>query len=359
MREGNKIWKIKGKCIIWGTDLKSAIKEITGSPPISGNSKYEFDSPRAGGKYHVSFHICSFGQCDKVYTYSKIKEHRELNNTEKIRLSGYIAEQNLLGKTPLLDPIVKDENSLKILPLPPDNLDKQSDLLLKGLAKQYPNKGETIRGLNLDSNLQGNFIPFLCALSYCSSSKDFEFLLFDHLKDELKYVATERIYITGARDIKITSKGWKRLNKIENKTPSEKSETAFIAMWIDPSMEDLKQSIEKAVRNTGYNPLRIDNKEHINKICEEILSEINKSKFVICDLTSKKEKPRGSVYFEAGYAKGKNIPIIWSCNKKLEKDIPFDIRQYNFIFWEDDKMNDFTEKLQKRIKKVIGLGPLK
>ena len=306
-------------------------------PDPRDKTKLIFDSPHAGGKYIV----------ERQRTIG-VSNSWNWENKKKVRFSGYIAKKNLIDGIPTsLDSFLDDEKWLEELPPVPDDLNERSNLLLKGLAKQYPNKGETIRGLNLDPNLQGNFIPFLCALSYCSSSKDFGFLLFDHLKDELKYVATEKIYITGARDIKITSKGWKRLNEIENKTPNEKSETAFIAMWIDSSMDNLKQNIEKAVRNTGYNPLRIDDKEHINKIDEVILSEINKSRFIICDFTSEKEKSRGSVYFEAGYAKGKNIPIIWSCNKKLEKDIPFDIRQYNFIFWEDDKMNDFTEKCKR------------
>ena len=41
-------------------------------------------------------------------------------------------------------------------------------------------------------------------------------------------------------------------------------------MWIDPSMNRLKQNIEKAVRNAGYESLRIDDKKHNNKIDNEI-----------------------------------------------------------------------------------------
>ena len=92
-------------------------------------------------------------------------------------------------------------------------------------------------------------------------------------------------------------------------------------------LSNLKRSIEKAIKNASYVPLRIDDKKHINKIDDEILSEIEKARFVICDLTSEEKQPRGSVYFEAGYAKGKNIPIIYTCNERLKTEIPFDIRQ--------------------------------
>ena len=112
------------------------------------------------------------------------------------------------------------------------------------------------------------------------------------------------------------------------------------------------------LKNRIY-PFYIKNKEHLNKIDDEILVEINKSKFIVCDLTSEKGKPRGSVYFEAGYAMGKDKPIVWTCKKELEKERAFDIQNYNCLFWEEDKMDDFEKKLQNRIEKTVGEGPLK
>ena len=92
----------------------------------------------------------------------------------------------------------------------------------------------------------------------------------------------------------------------------------------------------------------------------------------MCDLTSELKKPRGSVYFEAGYAiKGKgNDLIIWTCDEMLKDEIAFDVKRYNFIFWYKDKNEDFwtkegnekihlKDKIQKRIENAIGEGPLK
>ena len=337
----------KAKCIIWGTDAfyikdDEAIK----------NDRDIIHSPRAGGKYIID-HI----------TYLSIGRHPlNLDEQEKVRFSGWIAKQNLSGNTPYLDSLMEgvDIQWLEKLPPIPNNLDERSDLLLKGLAKQYPDEGKSINlDINLDSNQQDNPTPFLCALSYCSDSEDFQFLLFENLEKELKYIKTESSYVGGIMIIKITPKGWKRMKKIENKIQSEKSETAFIAMWIDSSVDNLKKSIETAIGNAGYNPLRIDDKEHNNKIDDEILNEIKRAKFMICDLTSEKEKPRGSVYFEAGYAMGKDIPIVWTCWKDLGEELPFDIRQYNCLFWEKDKLEDFAKKLQHRIENTVGKGPLK
>lgn len=342
--------KIRRKCVIWGTNAS-----VEYDP--RDNDKLIFDSPRAGGKYIVE-HQRTIG----------VSNSWNWKNKKKVRFSGYIAKENLLDRIPLnkipsLDSFLDDEKWLKNLDSTPDNLDERSDLLLKGLAKRYPDKGKPINlDINLDSNLQGNPAPFLCALSYCSNSEDFQFLLFENLEKELKYIKTEDgPYVGGTVSIKITPKGWKRMNEIENKTPSKKSEKVFIAMWFydSDSMKNLEKNIEISIKKAGYTPFIIKNKEHLNKIDDEILKEINRAKFIICDLTSKKGKPRGSVYFEAGYAIGKDKPVVWTCKKELKKEIPFDVRQYNFLFWEQEKMDDFAKKLQNRIEKTVGKGSLK
>lgn len=144
------------------------------------------------------------------------------------------------------------------------------------------------------------------------------------------------------------------------------SRQAFIAMWFDGAMDDAYENgFEKAIREAGYEPLRIDRKEHINKIDDEIIADIRRSRFVVADFTSEtlsyngedKHIPRGGVYFEAGYAMGMQIPVIWTCRKDLINDIHFDTRQFNHITWETP--DDLAEKLKNRIEAVIGEGPLK
>jgi len=55
-------------------------------------------------------------------------------------------------------------------------------------------------------------------------------------------------------------------NEIENKTLKENSKTAFIAMWFDSAMDDLKEEVKKGIKQAGYEPLKIDEKEYNNKI---------------------------------------------------------------------------------------------
>ena len=77
---------------------------------------------------------------------------------------------------------------------------------------------------------------------------------------------------------------------------------------------------------------------------------------MIADFTSEPEKPRGGVYFEAGFAYGLSIPVIWTCHKDLIEQVHFDTRQFNHILWETPE--DLCDALKKRIGAVIGDGPM-
>jgi hypothetical protein len=95
-----------------------------------------------------------------------------------------------------------------------------------------------------------------------------------------------------------TVDGWKYLGKLQVK--NTKLPQAFIAMWFSSEMDRARDSIKKAVYDAGYVPVIIDEKEHNNQIVPEMLYEIQRSAFLIADLTGH----RNGVYYEAGYAHG-------------------------------------------------------
>jgi hypothetical protein len=154
----------------------------------------------------------------------------------------------------------------------------------------------------------------------------------------------------------IAAPGWDRIEELEAARPS--TTQAFVAMWFDDSMMlAFKDGLAPAIRDAGYEPLRIDNKEHINKIDDEIIAEIRRSRFLVADFTCEPEKVRGGVYFEAGFAKGLDIPVFWTVQAESTKDLHFDTRQFAHIVWKDPP--DLRKQLADRIAAVIGYGPLK
>jgi hypothetical protein len=142
---------------------------------------------------------------------------------------------------------------------------------------------------------------------------------------------------------------------IEASNPSAaESVNGFIAMWFDPSMNTARtEGLEPAILGAGYNPVIVSGVEHINKIDDEIISQIRKSKFLVADFTGH----RGGVYFEAGFAMGLGMPVFWSCRRDDLTNLHFDVRQYNCIDWTDPA--DLAARLKRRIEAVIGAGPVK
>ncbi len=94
--------------------------------------------------------------------------------------------------------------------------------------------------------------------------------------------------------------------------------------------------------------------EHLDLIDDRIVAGIRKSKFIVADLT---ENSYG-VYYEAGFARGLGLPVIYLCNKKYfeEQKVHFDINHYSFLLWENDKGDTIKDNLQLRIEATIGRG---
>jgi hypothetical protein len=150
----------------------------------------------------------------------------------------------------------------------------------------------------------------------------------------------------------ISPRGWLQLEGI-GKTDSQ---IGFCAMWFSDEVKTLwTDCIELAIRDAGYEPLRIDGKQHNNKIDDEIIASIRQSKFVISDLTGN----RGGVYYEAGFAHGLGLPVIFMCRQSDEDNPHFDIRQYNTIFWTSDNLAEKRIDLMNRIIATLGKGTYK
>ena len=135
---------------------------------------------------------------------------------------------------------------------------------------------------------------------------------------------------------------------LEEQEKNHDSKQGFVAMWFNDKMKSAyDKAIKPAIEKAKYTTFRIDNKEHVNKIDDEIIAEIKRSRFLVADFTGH----RGGVYFEAGFAMGLGIPVIWTCKEGDFKDLHFDIRQYNCIKWKDEE--DLEKKLYQRIRAVV------
>jgi len=164
----------------------------------------------------------------------------------------------------------------------------------------------------------------------------------------------QRRFVNGdPRNATVTIPGWERLEELRKSGKS--SNRVFVAMWFDPSISFLyDEAIRPAIQMAGYEPLRIDRHEHVNRIDDEIIGQIRRSRFMVADFTGQ----RLGVYFEAGLMMGLGRHVIWMCraDQLSEHMLHFDVRQYNFIGWESRE--DAKTRLLNRIRAIEGEGPL-
>jgi len=121
-------------------------------------------------------------------------------------------------------------------------------------------------------------------------------------------------------------------------------------MWFDPTMDAAwADGIKPALERAGYGPYRVDNDlSDLGRIDAKIEAEIKRSRFLVADVTG----GRQGVYYEAGYAMGLGLPVIWSVRSDCEKDMHFDTKQYRHVIW--DTPEDLREDLEALVIAAIG-----
>ena len=171
---------------------------------------------------------------------------------------------------------------------------------------------------------------------------------FTYLLEELfdQKLLDRQWFSSDAPSYRLTPEGWNRAGELIR--IQRNSSQAFVAMWFDKRQDSIwSDGFQPALKEVGYEPIRVDLVEHNEKICDRIIAEIRRSGLLVADLTGN----RGGVYFEAGFAMGLGIPVIWTCSQGDIDNVHLDTRQYNHIVWTDGP--DLKKKLVDRIEATL------
>lgn len=310
-------------CPIWGTRAATKLQSFTGQLLV--------DSLRAGGEYIITGEARSFLP--------------DLDDYAKARLTSWMIDQRRLGTE---RPRVL-EDTLEIEGI------QRKNLSVSERAERLLHYIEDITSYIGQAFVFTSEIMDTTAIAAWSESVNF-----DEVKYLLDYLCkqgwVERIQPINLDNYVLTVEGHGHLAELRSK--DIESSTAFVAMWFHDSTSDAwERGIKLGIEDIGYEALRIDKQEHNNKIDDEIIAAIRRSRFVVADFTQGKSGARGGVYYEAGFARGLGIEVISTCKKDMLKKIHFDTRQYNHIAWKTPE--ELREKLAFRISATIGDGPLK
>jgi hypothetical protein len=201
--------------------------------------------------------------------------------------------------------------------------------------------------------------PYFGAEIGLASYRDYPLAYMEHIPEHLEqrhpfHKIMEQIiqkgWITQSSTHKyyLTAAGIEHLEKIRQSNPE--SRDCFVAMKFGDEFLDqaYKDGIAPAIEKAGYRPVQMAYVEHNNNILDEMVAAIRRSRLLVADLTRQNQ----NVYFEAGFAHGLGIPVIYTCFEDDAANIRFDTQQFSQIRWAS--VEDLAIKLKNRILATIG-----
>ena len=283
------------------------------------------DSARAGGGYEIGrLGRSAVGQLDDL---------------QKARLTTILVDQRAQGVvSPLVtEDLIEEAVLRKSLPV-----HERAERLLRHYVKLSKDVDDQI-------TVQGENAVSWGARAWSESQTNDNIFYFNEYLAEMGWVKL----IGYSFAIRVSVDGFSHVSDLDLNVDSSQ---AFVAMWLDKrTVAAYEQGIRVAIEEAGYSPMRIDRKPDLNKIDDEIIAEIRRSRFLVADFTHGEEGARGGVYFEAGFAHGLNIPVIFTCRSDMMDKLHFDTRQYAHIVWETP--DQLRSQLLNRIGARIGEGP--
>jgi hypothetical protein len=121
-------------------------------------------------------------------------------------------------------------------------------------------------------------------------------------------------------------------------------EVFVIMSYNDDHRDAYYVAIQPTLLKLGFKPIRVDEIQHNNTVTKEIYEAIDRSAFVVADLTG--ERP--NVYYEVGWSHkaGKEVVLL----AKKETAVHFDVAAINRIDYKD--YTDLCDGLEKRVRAV-------
>jgi hypothetical protein len=287
--------------------------------------KYDVRPMNMGDKYSIECPCCGHYQVSG--TAVAITKGARLTKRQRANMSGWLFENPGF--------VISSANFDSLTNVRSPSFHSRSDRLLLTLEKETEYAGQYL-----------DFKPSWFGSSWTLNENE--------LVEIIEYLASSgRIHkqFSDKTTYKITPSGWQHLETLQEINPM--SNQCFVAMWFDEQMKQIyDEAFTKAIQEAGYKPHRVDQREYSDKIDDEIIAQIRRSRFIVADFTGH----RGGVYYEAGFAKGLGLEVIFTCRKDEIDKLHFDIRQYNCIDWEKDHLTEFIKRLKNRVESVLGQG---
>lgn len=238
-------------------------------------------------------------------------------------ISGYIREMTDTNQSVSLT--VEELENIQNSPILPISIEDKCQKLLQYLYRhsKSPNEPVVIQQLTNSYNL-----------TYSPNLQEFIYVL-----EKLK---TDMLLERSGSSIKLTEKGRSAaIASIETK----RLKPCFVAIAMDEDLRNLwRTKVMPNIEQFGYYP-RITDRESSTKAEDQMMNFIQESEVVIAELTLHSSE----VYFAAGHALGREIPVIWTVRSDELDRIAISLDEIHPIVWETPE--ELVMLLQQRLTK--------
>jgi hypothetical protein len=149
----------------------------------------------------------------------------------------------------------------------------------------------------------------------------------------------------------LTLEGWEKYEALHKEIAE--SRTAFMAMKFGDATLDkmLEECFRPAVKRTGFELRILTDQQAAGLIDDQIRSGLLAARFVVADLTH----GNPGAYWEAGYAEGRGIPVIYTCETGAWKTNKphFDTNHLATIIWDASKPKEAEDALTSMVRATL------
>ena len=153
----------------------------------------------------------------------------------------------------------------------------------------------------------------------------------------------------------LTPKGWQRFRELSSSRAARKY--GFMAMKYGDDEVDavVRNHFAPQVALTGFDLKRLDDGQPAGLIDDQLRVRIRQARFLVCDLT---HGNRGA-YWEAGFAEGLGIPVIYTCRRDVfdEPNHPchphFDASHWVTVAWDPADPSAAATKLKATVRATL------
>ncbi|GIP38656.1 hypothetical protein J31TS4_19360 [Paenibacillus sp. J31TS4] len=246
-------------------------------------------------------------------------------------ISAYIREQTDRGEE--VELLAGNTAVILESPLIPRTVEAKMDKLLSFLHRNAQGPGDEVQ---LDP-MHASF-----NLTYSPNLQEFIYIL-----EQLK---TEKLINRVGATLSLTEQGWEAAERLYEQE-QRPGKLCYISMTEDSELlGPMKESVFPRLRDKGYEPLAPDQPAGEPGAARDMRREIGEADLLIADVTV----PKPHLYFEAGYAEGLGIEVIYTVRQDAVWEQTFGIMQTEPLVWEtaDELADKLVVKLASLERKA-------